>query len=274
MEGNDVTLTTRTTETAGESASESFLDMIPEELRGEPSLQTIRDVASLAKGYVHAQKLVGGEKIVLPGSNATDADWSAVYAKLGRPEAPDGYELKKPDLPEGFPYQEEMEKGYKETAHKLGLNAKQAAGLHEWFMQQSLGQHSQMTEQQQAAIVAGQEAIKKEWGAALPQALQSGKRLIEQFGGKEMQALVDAGLGDHPAFMNFVFKMAKQFGEDRIGDRGATMVTPADALSKINLIRGDKNHPYNQWDHPAHNQAVKELQDLYKLAYPEPSAAA
>ena len=41
----------------------SFLDTLPEDLRGEPSLRNFNDVGALAKSYTHAQRMIGGDEI-------------------------------------------------------------------------------------------------------------------------------------------------------------------------------------------------------------------
>jgi len=60
-----------------------FLDSLPEDLRNEPSLRLFSDPASLAKSYVHAQRMIGADKIPLPGKSATDDEWRQVYRCAG-----------------------------------------------------------------------------------------------------------------------------------------------------------------------------------------------
>ena len=79
--------------TAVSAAPVGFLDSLPEDLRVEPSLRNFTDPASLAKSYVHAQRMIGADKIPLPGKTATDEDWANVWSKLGRPQAPSEYQL-------------------------------------------------------------------------------------------------------------------------------------------------------------------------------------
>jgi hypothetical protein len=107
---------------------------IPDDIRGEKSLADIKDVGALAKGYVESQKMIG-RSIRIPGKDAEKTDFDAfygklrevpgvvympdgadeaamgdLYTKLGRPESPDKYQLKRPDnLPEGMVYNESME---------------------------------------------------------------------------------------------------------------------------------------------------------------------
>ena len=79
-------------EVASGGSGNEFLQMIPEELRQDPSLTPIKNVENLARSYVNAQKLIGADKIPMP-VNPTDEDLDRIYDRLGRPESPDGYEI-------------------------------------------------------------------------------------------------------------------------------------------------------------------------------------
>ena len=78
---------------AAEAAPVAFINTLPEELQTEPSLRNFTDAAGLAKSYVHAQKMIGADKLPLPGKSATDEEWNNVYQKLGRPNAADQYDF-------------------------------------------------------------------------------------------------------------------------------------------------------------------------------------
>ena len=112
-------------------ASEDWKTSIPEELQNDPSLADIKDVASLAKGYVHAQHLVGSDKVVIPSREANQEELDAFYNKLGRPETADGYEVPKENMPE-IATDGEMQGKFFEEAHRIGLNNQQAAALVRW----------------------------------------------------------------------------------------------------------------------------------------------
>ena len=71
-------------------ASGSWFDQLSEELKGSKSLAKFKDVNNLAQAYVHAESLIGRDKIPVP---KTDEDWQDVYNRLGRPATPDDYSL-------------------------------------------------------------------------------------------------------------------------------------------------------------------------------------
>ena len=96
------------TETAVESSvdtgsSVDWKNALPDDVKTDPSLADIKDVGGLAKSYIHAQKMVGTDKISLPTENATPEEMSTFYDRLGRPKE---YEFSKAELPEGMDYNE------------------------------------------------------------------------------------------------------------------------------------------------------------------------
>ena len=70
-----------------EQAAADWRASLAEDIKTDKSLASIKDVNSLAKSYIHAQKLVGVEKIPLPNKHATEEDWNVVFDKLGRPKS-------------------------------------------------------------------------------------------------------------------------------------------------------------------------------------------
>lgn len=92
------------------------------------------DPSALARRAYNQDKLLG-DAIRVPKEDATPEERDAFLNKLGRPEKPDGYQLKTPEkMPEGMPYDGEFASAFKAEAHKLGLTAAQAAGLHDLYV--------------------------------------------------------------------------------------------------------------------------------------------
>ena len=112
----------------------SFLDTLPEDLRGEPSLRNFNDVGALAKSYTHAQRMIGGDKIGKPSQSWTDDQWTEHHIHSGRPDTSDGYEFRL----DGQLADSTLE-GFRDSAFKAGLSGKQAQTVAE-FMDSSWGQ--------------------------------------------------------------------------------------------------------------------------------------
>jgi hypothetical protein len=248
-------------------------EALPEDIRSDASLAAIQDVPGLAKSYIHSQKLVGADKIALPGKEATEEDWGQVFTKLGRPETIDGYELKKPDnFPEGLDYNETMLTGFKETAHKLGLLPSQVAGLHDWWNNANIEGFTASTNAQKEALEAAETALKQEYGNAYDQKLATAQTALKEFGGDELVKFIDdSGLGNNPHFIKLMATVGEGMLEDGLKGNGqhSDAITPADAQKKIATIMTDKTSPYHARYHADHQRIVEEVQKLYSQAYPE-----
>lgn len=125
---------------------------------GKPDINPILD------SYRNAEAQLG-KALVPPGDDASDEDHEAFYAKLGRPEKPDGYQFKMPDgLPEDFAYSDELAKEFKDWAHAEGLSPRQAQRLHDRFVGQQAAAWTAHAEETGASARAAHEAIIEAWG--------------------------------------------------------------------------------------------------------------
>lgn len=195
--------------------SNAFLSQLPEEYRTNPSLQSFKDLPSLVKSYVHAQSMVGADKVVIPKADAKPEDWGQVYDKLGRPKVPDEYNLTDiENLPEAYK-KEGDNKAFKAYAHSLGLNNTQANNLYQ-FLQNIAVEHLTTTEQNnKQALEAATETAKKEWGKNFDVEVARAKAAVKQFGGDEFAKYIDeSGLGNDPRFLKFAHNVAKAMSED------------------------------------------------------------
>ena len=123
--------TPATAPTAPAEQSSSWKDSISEEFRKDPSIEKFTEIDALAKSYINATRMIGQDKIVIPTKNSTQEAWDEAYAKLGRPETADKYNLKiESDI---FKMDENAIKSFAEQSHKLGLNNQQAEGILDFY---------------------------------------------------------------------------------------------------------------------------------------------
>ena len=153
---------------SGAGAAGDAFAVLDEGTRGWLQTKGYADVSSLAKAAQEGEKLLGNA-VRIPGKDATPEEREAFLNKLGRPEKVDGYQFTPPkDMPEGLPYDGDRAKAFAGVAHKLGITQEQAAGLHDWFMADSVNAFAGMGEAQKAAMqqrgVAETEKLVKEWG--------------------------------------------------------------------------------------------------------------
>lgn len=219
---------------ASGSVPPSWLESLPEDIRKDPSIQLFKDSgpAGLAKSWVHAQKTMGKEKIVLPGEGATDADWANIHQKLGRPESPDKYELK---LPEGKTLDKDFAEGFKGVAFKAGLSGKQLNALAEWYNGAAEGamtasetqKHNAMKETIDAyrAKVGGEE----KYQAQIQRAQIATRALLTA---DQAKVLKESGMDVHPHMIDLFANLASMMSEDKIRD--GTGVAHGESIDTIN----------------------------------------
>ena len=127
---NNTEATPQTVLTETEQPKEvNFKDLIPEDFREEKALDNFNNMEDFVKSYLHAQKLVGADKIPVPNKHATEEDWNEVFKRLGAPSDPNDYKY-------DFKDQEmdsEAVQEFNKTAHRLGLLPKQAEGLIKFY---------------------------------------------------------------------------------------------------------------------------------------------
>lgn len=238
---------------------------IPEEIRGHASLEHINDIGALAKSYVHAQQMVGADKVALPGKSATEDEWGEVYKKLGRPESPDGYQFELNNVPEGAELDEGMVEWFKETAHKAGMNPRQAQAMLDAYNEMTFSQYESTGVEAQARVEQVEAELRKEYGQAFDDKIALANGVLAEFGNPEITEVQLADgtmLGDHPDIIRMLSNMGtylrEKVGEDTLeGVRTSGGVTPNDAQTKVKELT-QANSPY--WDsrHPEHQWYVNE----------------
>jgi hypothetical protein len=242
---------------------ENWKDSLPEDLKADPSLSSIMDIQSLAKSYVHGQKMIGRDKIIIPDKFATDEDWSKVYQKLGLPDSPDKYEFK---APEGM--DEDFVKGFKELAVKNGILPRQADKLFEFYNSHVEKVISTNEIENKKFYEESVNGLKKEWGQAYERKLQAASGLFNQIADEDSKKVFnESGIGNNPVVIKMFAKLAEQMGEDKFvnaNNIGSMGLTPSEAQQKINEIYGNKDHPYYNKSHPSHKDALNEMTKLFE----------
>ena len=246
---------------------------LPDDLREHPSIAGMQDVASLAKSMVHAQSMVGADKIAVPDKWADEDDWSQVYDKLGRPASAEEYGLQF-DVPDGEA-DPALTGWFEETAHKIGLNTKQAQQLADSYIELTGGMGQQEVDLEAAKAQATAE-LRQEYGAAFDDRLGKGNNFLGEFGADglmELRLQDGTPLMNHPAFIRTVVNAAQYIhesvSEDKlIGDKDSNVVTPGEAQKQLEeVMRPDS--PY--WDsrHPQHDVYVQRALSIQEMIHPD-----
>lgn len=239
-------------------------DILPEDLRLEPSLQSFDSVDKLAKSYVHAVRKLGApsDELVRMPKDATPEQMAEVYERLGRPNSPDEYVLDS---------QNEITGQYKQIAHQLGLNQQQAQTLHDWYNENIGSQEQQMTQAREQQEVEWLRSLQQEWGGDFEKNASYASRAFRQFADEAaVQAMNETGLGNHPSVLKMFAQIGRMLSEDgslhsgdgmQLGGMSATMAQ--DQINEL-MNNGDFMDAYLDQYHPQHSQAVRKMKSLYE----------
>ena len=240
----------------------SFLESLSSDLRKEKSLQTYKDVESLAKSHVELQKKFGKRF-----EDLTADEIKSIDTKFGAPEKAEDYGIELSDDLKNDPilgniHQDLFDAGIpKDKANKL--------------MEKVLGKieddrknmETELKLQEESKI----EAIKKEFGSAFDARKDLANKALRQFGGEDaIKSLQQAGLSNDPAIFKMLAEVGKLISEDSpvVAKESTSFgITPDEAAAKIAELRADPefNDRVRNINHQGHLEAVNQLERLYRL---------
>ena len=263
---NNTEATPQTVLTETEQPKElNFKDLIPENFREEKSLENFNNMEDFVKSYLHAQKLVGADKIPVPNKHSTDEDWNEVFKRLGAPGSPDDYKYDFKDQEMDSQQVQEFNK----TAHRLGLLPKQAEGLIKFYNEMNVNNAASQEEAAAQAQMNVEAELKKEFGPQFNKRLDQAKRLAVNSLGQdflENTYLKDGSrLGDNLNVIKAFSDLADKLSEDPIiqGD-GTSYMTAKDIEKEITELT-QEGSAYWDKNHINHQKAVDEVLKLREM---------
>ena len=243
----------------------NFKDLIPEGFKEEKALDNFNNMEDFVKSYLHAQKLVGADKIPVPNKHATDEDWNEVFKRLGAPENPDDYKynIKDQELDQN------QVKEFNKAAHQLGLLPKQAEGLIKFYNEMNGNIASSEEEAASQAQLVTETELKKEFGPQFAKRLDQAKKLaVNSLGSEFLENTIlkdGSRLGDNIKVIKAFSELADKLSEDEIikGD-GSDYMTAKDIEKEINELT-QEGSAYWSKTHPNHQKAVQEVLKLREM---------
>lgn len=142
---------------------------LDETLVGHPAFNSFTDAegninyANIMKSYVHQQKLIGGEKMLVPTKNFSEDQWKETFTKLGLPKELDKYDIKN-NVPEGMSPNENIFKGFKKAAHEAGILPQQAQKVVDYYNTAIANELKNQNGLSKQKFEADKLALQKEWG--------------------------------------------------------------------------------------------------------------
>jgi len=248
-----------------ETQETNFKDLIPENFKEEKSLENFNNMEDFVKSYLHAQKMVGADKIPVPNKHSTDEDWNEVFKRLGAPNNPEDYKYDIKDQELDSNQVQEFNK----TAHRLGLLPKQAEGLIKFYNELNGNIASSQEEQAAQAQLNTEAELKKEYGPQYAKRLDQAKRLAVNSLGQdflENTYLKDGSrLGDNLQVIKAFSDLADKLSEDPIIQGDGTSYMTAREIEKEITELTQEGSPYWEKAHPNHQKSVDEVLKLREM---------
>jgi hypothetical protein len=241
---------------------QSWLDQfkdVPDDIKKDPSLKPFKDVGSLLKSYVNAQKMIGKDRAILPTEKSPPEDWANFYKKMGLPEK-EKYDLKTPEWVKPDATLEAI----KEMAHQNGILPRQLQPvLDSYYAKTKEAQELAQAEakKQREEQLGG---LKKEWGNAYEKNISLAKEALKAFGDENLVGwLNESGAGDNIHIIKLLNNIGSKLIEQPMKAMGAEhdgSMSPQEKQARIGDIMADPAY----WDgsSPKHKPLVDELTRL------------
>lgn len=237
----------------------------------EAMFADFKDAQALAKAYKDTKTLVG-QKLGIPGDDATPEAKAAFHKAMGVPEAPEGYGFKKPDgLPEGVEYDEKDAAEWAKTFKELNVPSSVANALRDRFVKQYVEGVAKAAEEMKNDKTKSDtnfdEVTKKAFGDKRDAYLEKARADIERYGSKELREMVadmpNAGLA---LVAQVVTGIRKELGgEDQVitGDSGGSTQSEGEMREELRRVMAlpEYNSPFAKGKE-AHQKAKDDARNL------------
>jgi len=235
------------------------------EILRSPMFQSVKGMDDVIKGYYHAQKMVGADKVIVPTKSSTPEQWKEYYQKGGLPASMEDYKAEFPATIEDKEFQANLSK----KAYELNIRPDQLQAI----VAEMEGYNDKIVQSYEAeekeAVKATAIGLKKEWGADYERNLLQAQRVITHFGGEDtLKAIMQSPLASDGQFLRLMKSISGSLTkEDTFQQNVVTRFgTSAEEASKqINAIYGDTKSPYYDEGHAQHRDVVNKMLDLQKI---------
>lgn len=242
---------------------------LSKELQEDSALKVIHDIPALVKSYIHAQRAIGADKLVLPSKHATAEEWRAVYEKLGLPKDVKEYKI---EAPKDVGFDDTFVSTLATKAYELGVLPTQAQALVNWMGEQNKNAVVDLKKSLTTQTEESVGKLKTEWGAAFDEKVSDAQKAVSHFADADaIKYLNESGLTNDPTLVKLFAKVAGVLKEDGIireNAQGSSVLTPAEAKTQMGIIMANMDHPFYQKEHPNHKAAVDEVTNLRKMMNP------
>jgi len=230
---------------------------------------------ALVESYRQLESTVGvPEGQILRMKPVEDRDaWhgaDGIYAKLGRPDSPEGYDFTQIEIGEGV----DITEAYRKFAFEQGNSKSQAEESVKWFTENVQAAERAADLSKQATQTKQLEATKIEWGSDWDVNVATARQGMAALGlDKDMASSVEGEIGTSE-FLKRMLNVGRAVGEHSAGDYGSgqsgSYLSPEQAKAEIDTLRGNKEFMDTWVDGHADGnaEARAKMDGLMGIAYP------
>ena len=256
----------------------NWFDQLDDDIKGEASLREVGNIKDMAKMYVKGQRMVGADKIPLPGQNASDNDWSEFFSAVGKPKTSQDYPYKRP---EGVPEDkrtDDLLKDAREKAHAMNWTEWQWKQYMKSEDARLIDDAKTQASTDETEAENAHKVLDKEWGMKKEDRVHRiGVFLddhIKPAMGEEFVGQVMDEWGRNPMLYKLLWPMVKQTLEGEAEIAELTQKAPKEAQAELSEVMASED--YNAWldgsmerKNPAKAAAFgKKFEELHEIINP------
>ncbi len=250
----------------------SWLDNLPEDLKGNKSLSKFTDMSGLAKSYLELEKNKD-KGLMLPNEDASDEEWDKIYQKLGMPEdrkyisSDRRAELIKDNFAD-----DDTLSAYEDLFAKSGLTKRQSNKALEQIITNIKSGNESYSKMQQQEIAGNMAKINEKYGKDATEKMNILKGTMAKYGSEELASLVKES-NYKPVLVDLLIKLGELDKSDSLiaGERQERARNKDSAVKEIKALESNNEFmlKYKDKKHINHKDAVAQMRDLYDIAYSE-----
>ena len=249
----------------------SWRDSLPADIKDSKSWEKFKSQEDVFKSYLNLEKTLGSKRLAVPTKDSTPEDWDNVYNELGRPKTPNDYTLPKIDnAPDGL-FDQSRLNGFRELAHKSGLNSNQFNSLMTAFMDGEINTYNQYQKALEEQKNEGIAKLRAEQGANYDKYMLDFQRVIDTYGSSSPEFIEEAkssGMINNPSFIKFISGIAQQMTNSSVTNAvGNKPLTTVEATKELQTMMDDRTNPLWDAGHPQHKNAVERMNYLNGIVY-------
>jgi len=255
-----------TANTAETLATASWLESLPQELKGAESLTKFKDVGQLAQSYLEAEKALSS-RIAIPDEKADNEAWAKFYQRLGLPEDKRYTEKRTAE-------DEQYLQAYEQMFYDNGLSKRQGEkllnSLYDYSNKIEQQQQKQSTVEAEKAKGENLQWLQSNYGNEFDARMSGMQAALKEFGSRELAEMLEDSLFA-PALVDMLAKVGATLKSDSLvdGNAKAPISSKEQALQEIKKLESSPDFvvKLSSKDHGEHAEAVERMRELHNIAY-------